>query len=83
LNDEPDTLDVDGVEVAFVPMEGGVFRLMAEGREIGRVELARGSTELVAYRPDGEPLRSPNVWGGAVTTRFGSRSLAARALLKG
>lgn len=84
MNDESglDTLDVDGVEVAFVPLEGTGFRLMAKGREIGRVELVRGSTEIVAYRPDGEPLRSPSRWGGAVATRFGSRSLAARALLK-
>jgi hypothetical protein len=77
-----DRIEIDGVEVSFVALEGGVFSLVARGREIGMVELVRDSTELVAFRPDGEPLRMPSRWGGSVTARFGSRSLAARALLK-
>lgn len=77
-----DAIAVDGIEVSFVSDEAGAFRVVAGGREIGRVELIRDSTELVAYRPDGEPLRTRSPWGGSVTTRFSSRALAARALLK-
>jgi hypothetical protein len=83
VSEDLESVVVDGVEVAFAPLEGGAFRLTVQGRDVGSVELVRGSTQLVAYRPDGEPLRTPSPWGGAVTTRFGSRALAARALLKG
>jgi hypothetical protein len=82
MSEDPEPIDVDGVAVCFLPLDGNGFRVVAEGREVGRVELVRGSTELVAFRPDGEPLRAPSPWGGPVTARFGSRSVAARALLK-
>ncbi len=82
MTEKPDRIEIDGIEVSFVPLDGGGFRVEARGREIGKVELVRDSTELIAFRPDGEPLRAPSPWGGPITARFGSRSLASRALLK-
>lgn len=76
-----DSIVIDGLEVAFEPIGDGRFRLLAGEREIGRVELVRDSTELVAFRPDGTPIRRASAFGGDVTARFSSREVAARALL--
>jgi hypothetical protein len=73
---------VDGVEISFESLAGGGFRVVASGRDVGRLELVRESTELVAFRPGGEPLQTWSHFGGFVTMRFGSREVAARALLK-
>jgi hypothetical protein len=75
-------LVVDGIEISFESLTGGGFRVIAGGRDVGRLELVGESTELVAFRPGGEPLSTWNRFGGFMTTRFGSREVAARALLK-
>jgi hypothetical protein len=72
---------VDGIEVSFAPLTGGGFQVLADGRDIGRLELVQESTELVAFRPGGEPLQAWSRLGGFVTMRFSSREVAARALL--
>jgi hypothetical protein len=73
---------IDGMEVTFEPSKEGGWTALTGGRLIGRLLLVRGSTELVAFRPSGEPLRARSRWGGEITARFGSRELAVRALLK-
>jgi hypothetical protein len=73
-------MEIDGVRVVFEAAEGRV-RVFADGREIGSLELVRHSRELVAFRPDGEPLRTLSRFGGSITARFSSREVAARALM--
>lgn len=77
-----ESIEIDGVEVTFEPLGEGRFRVVAGGREVGTVELVSDATELVAYRPDREPLRRWSSFGGEITARFSSREVAARALLK-
>jgi hypothetical protein len=77
-----ESIVVDGIEVSFDASSGDGFVAVAEGRVIGRLELVRDSTELVAFRPSGEPLRTRSRWGGEITARFGSRELAVRSLLR-
>lgn len=77
-----ESIAIDGVDVTFEPLGDGRVRVVADGREVGTLELVRDSTEFVARHPNGEPLRRWSSFGGEVTARFGSREVAARALLK-
>ena len=78
---------VDGAPVRFVRSGEGswsVFSLRAGSDEavpIGSLELAEDGAGFVARRREGGVLTRPSPWGGPVTARFGSRDLAARALL--
>lgn len=76
-----ESIVVDGVEVTFDASSGDGLTVVADGRVLGRLELVRDSTEIVAFRTSGAPLRRRSRWGGEMTARFGSRELAVRALL--
>ena len=83
MSADRDSIVIDGVEVSFEPVSEGVSRVLAGEREIGRLELADDSSEMLAFRPGGEPIRTHSKWGGSIPARFGSREVAARALMKG
>jgi hypothetical protein len=81
---DDEELVVDGHSVRFLPESDGTWLVLTgeNQRSVGRLVLAENGTRFIAYRPDGRALTKPSRWGGTVTARFGSRELAARALLQ-
>jgi hypothetical protein len=80
---QEEELIVDGRPVRFLPESGNGWAVVtgADERLVGRLTLVEGGSGFIAFRADGSALTKPSRWGGAVTARFGSRELAARALL--
>lgn len=79
-------LVIDGSRVRFVRSGDDSWRVIASGGEdvlvdIGSLERVSDGSGFVARRLDGRALTIASRWGGAVTARYGSRELAARALL--
>jgi len=79
-------LVVNGVEIECSEMEDGslrVSRLDALGLlAIGTLELAPDGETFTARSPDGTPVTRPSQWGGRVSARFHTRTLAVEALLE-
>lgn len=81
MSDDPG-LVVDGVSVRFVPTGSEAMRVLADDVDIGSLEPAGDGSGYLARRAGGEPLTRASQWGGEVSLRFGSKALAARALLE-
>ena len=81
MSNASDSFQIDGREVEFTELGDGHLKVQADGVDIG--ELA--PVEARAFHAidwAGERLTQPSPWGGAISTKFGTRELAARALLE-
>ena len=78
---DTDVLLIDGLEVRFETAEDGSLRVLTPDGEIGQLELMASGAGFVARLTSGDRLTKPSHWGGAVTARFGTRELGARALI--
>ena len=82
---QKDILTIDGVEIAFQRISRRDFsvRLVSNGEALG--QLHRSATtagRFEAITPDGRTLQTPSRWTGTINAVFGTRELAARALLR-